>query len=260
MESNKEGYSTDDSTKRMRDEDEEEKNVGTKSRKIVKTPTKVKEDKLDKILRVMEEMKLEMSDMKGDTKALRREQREFKDEIMKLKQENRELKEKYDEIKQEKDEIKKELKEIRKNIEWVEKDKKKNNFVMSGMVIESNNSEQLKQNVTRFIEHNLQVKINVKAVHKLAERACLVELENGVEKQDVMQNKFKLKKLREQRIFIDNDLTRNERVMRKQIRALAEEERKSGKLVKIKFSKLIVDGQVWKWNMDMGKLEKPKNC
>lgn len=40
------------------------------------TSSKVKEDKLDKILRIMEEMKIEMSDIKEDTKALRREQQE----------------------------------------------------------------------------------------------------------------------------------------------------------------------------------------
>lgn len=57
-----------------------------------------------------------------------------------------------------------------------------------------------------------------------------------------MQNKFKLSKLRERRVFIDNDLTRNERIMRKQLRIIADEKGKCGKLVKIKFSKLIVDG------------------
>lgn len=144
-------------------------------------------------------------------------------------------------------------------MEWAERDRKRNNIVVTGMTVDTKDAENMKQTMANFIEKHLEVKINVKTAHKLAERICLVELESEAEKQQVMQNKYKLRNFEEQRIYIDNDMTRDEQHMRKQIRAAAEEERKKGKAVKIKFSKLIVEGQVWKWNAVAGKLEKQKN-
>lgn len=37
---------------------------------------------------------------------------------------------------------------------------------------------------------------------------------------------------------------------------IAHEERGKGKKVKVAYKKLIVDGQIWRWNKDMGGLEK----
>lgn len=259
MASEREGYSTDESTKRRRDDDEREEDVGKKSRKVGRSPSKGMEDKLDRIVKMMEDMTMQMSDMKGDMKAMRREQKEFKEEIMMLKRENKELKEKYEEIKQEKDEMKKQLNEVRKNMEWAEKDRKRNNIVVTGMTVDTKNAGSMKQTIEHFIEKNLGVNINVKTAYKLAERSCRVELESEAEKQQVMENKSKLRNLKEQRVYIDNDMTKSEQYMRKQIRAAAEGERKTGKAVKIKFNKMIVEGKVWKWNEVTGELEKQKN-
>lgn len=72
------------------------------------------------------------------------------------------------------------------------------------------------------------MKVNVKSGNKRAQIVCLVEFTNRVRKQQVMQNKFKLAKLK--RIFIDNDMS-IKRIVRKQI--TVDDERRYGKSVKI---------------------------
>lgn len=79
----------------------------------------------------------------------------------------------------------------------------------------------------------MEVKIKVKIAYKLADRTCLVELESEIDKKQVMLDKFKVRKLREARIFTDNDMIKNEQIMKKQIRTTAEDERKRGKEVKV---------------------------
>lgn len=83
--------------------------------------------------------------------------------------------EKHEEIKQEKDEIKEELSDKR-NLQWVEKKRKRNNSVITGILVNSKDSNNLKQTVTNFSKQNLQVKIHVKSEYKLAETACSVVL------------------------------------------------------------------------------------
>lgn len=70
-----------------------------------------------------------------------------------------------------------------------------------------------------------------------------------------MRNKKKLRNIRGEKIYINNDQTKQERDIDKQIRKRAEEEKKQGKSVKSRYQKLIIDDKEWKWNKLKGRLE-----
>jgi hypothetical protein len=55
-------------------------------------------------------------------------------------------------------------------------------------------------------------------------------------------------------MYIDDDLTENERNIQKRLREHAKEERQKGKIVKVKYQKLIIDNVTWKWDRYASKL------
>ena len=111
-----------------------------------------------------------------------------------------------------------------------------------------------------FLNQNLQINIIPKAVTKIGEKACVIELENDTDKRKIMINKSKLKSLKDL-VFIKEDLTKNEKEKQKQIRQFTREEKEKGNEVKIGYNKVIVDGEEWRWNSRTDKIEKqePKN-
>lgn len=92
--------------------------------------------------------------------------------------------------------------------------------------------------------------ITINNVRKLGEKRCLIELKNEQDKKKLMQAKSKLKNLKGETIYINDDLTNREREMQKIIRQMAKKERENGKTVKIGYRKLIVNGTEWRWNSD----------
>lgn len=255
---NTDGYSTDDSTKRRR-QDLEDEDVFKKSRKTERSPNKNFEKKIDKLLQLMEDMSTEMKDIKKELKETRTELRETNKEIKILKKENDDIKRKYEEMKKQNEEIHKEMRIVKNNMDYIEKEMKRNNIVISGVNIDTKDPKMLQQDMNNFMERKLGIKINIKAAYKLATKVCLLELENNKDKELVMNNKQKLKNIKDERIFISNDLTKLEREIQKQIKIRAEKEKKEGKTVKIKYNKLIIENKVWRWNKVEGKLEESKN-
>ncbi|KAF5301342.1 hypothetical protein FQA39_LY10740 [Lamprigera yunnana] len=79
------------------------------------------------------------------------------------------------------------------------------------------------------------------------------------EKTEIMKNKVKLARHKDDKVYINNDMTRQERDIEKQIRKRAEEKRKQGKKVNGGYQKLYIDKQVWKWNKEKSDLEEVVN-
>ncbi|KAF2900033.1 hypothetical protein ILUMI_06152 [Ignelater luminosus] len=69
------------------------------------------------------------------------------------------------------------------------------------------------------------------------------ELENTAGKERVMKNKHK--QLQE-RIFINNKLTWEEREKRKKMKQRMEEEKKKGRTANMGYQKITIDGKQWK--------------
>ena len=72
-------------------------------------------------------------------------------------------------------------------------------------------------------------------------------------------NKCKLKELKEQRIYINNDMSKVEREIQAVIRKKAKEQKEKGMQVKIGFQKMVVNGVLWRWSKEGNTLEQSKN-
>lgn len=81
-----------------------------------------------------------------------------------------------------------------------------------------------------------------------------VELNNEEDKIKVMQNK-NTERVGD-KIFINNDLSQEDRGIQNMTRQRAKEENIKKKSIKIKCMKLIIEDKVWKWNRQIVKLEK----
>lgn len=207
-----------------------------KSKKIMRTPSKqaVYTDEEDDIGGILKQVLAEV-------KSIRRENKEFREEIEKLQRTNSRLENELQETKQR-------LNYVEDRLENYEKEKKRNNIVITGMKIDTTDTAIMKQKITKFIKQNLDEEIHIENAIKLSQNACLVQMKDNVEKSRVMEKKHKLKFIREERIYINHDLSINERKIQKEIREKGKELRKEGKTVKIGLNKLTVDGSIWKWD------------
>lgn len=87
-------------------------------------------------------------------------------------------------------------------VERLEKETRKNNIVMNGLKINTEATKILNSGMENFIEQHLNVTVQIKQVHKLGEKICLIKLKQ--EKEKNMEYKNKLKKLKDLHIFINN--------------------------------------------------------
>lgn len=255
-------YSTDEVSKKRRAVKDIEL-AFERSKKTVRSPEKqgTNDDKLDQILKMMSELKKEQKEIIEEVKQVRKEQQQYKEEIRSLKQENENLKEDNVKIKKENQEIKKELQEISNMMEKIEQQRRKNNVVITGLTLQSNDSVLLKETINNFLKTELKIDVTAKHVTKVGGKTSVVVMQSEEEKRMVMQNKAKLRECKLGRIYINDDLTRREQLKQKHIRLAAEEHRKQGKTVKIGYNKLIINENEWRWNRITEKLEEtqPKN-
>lgn len=239
-------YSSEDG-KRKRGEDE--MFLFQKSKKTQRTPgkdkTKYEENKIDMITELVKEVLKEVKDIK-------QKQNDLQEEIKGIRQENEKLKE-------ENRQIKNEMLEMKDTIERLEKERIRNNIVITGLKINTNIQEDMRNGIENFIQQKVGVDIKVKKAYRIGEKTCKVELEKEEEKRQVMKNKNKLKNCQE-RIYINNELTKGEIEIQKEIKQIAEQERNKGKNTKIGFQKLKVEDQVWIWDKRERKMKHiPKN-
>lgn len=189
------------------------------------------EEKIDALMELVRELTIEF-----------RETRKQQDEVIKnLIQVNKDIKE--ENIK-----IKNELDELKIKMEKFEIDKRKNNIVIEGMKDNSKDLKTLKLNIKNIIETNLGVEPKMKQARPIGGNKYLVELETYENKMEIMNKKKELKKVKEQKIFINNDLTKHEREIQKEIRTFAEKMRQNGHNVKAGYRKITVDNKIWTWN------------
>lgn len=246
--------SVDGSDKKRQREGEGEGDVAAafqKSRKIYRSPPKSHRDnegKLDRLLLMLGEMKKEMGEM-------RREQKEYVAEIIAVKKENEKLKKECESRKVESEEMKRELDGLKRVVGSLEREKRERNIVITGRSVEEESPRKLAEDIGKFLEEHLGVRTQVRAAYRLGQKVCLAQFDSLQEKERIMKNKHKLKDFSGERIYINNDLTLEEREMQKQIRGRAREEKSEGKLVRVGLGRITIDGREWKWNRGAGKLE-----
>lgn len=184
-------------------------------------------------------------------------------EIKEIRKENQEFREELGRIREENKVIKKELEEARLKLDYMEnkldfyeKERKRNNIVVKGLKLDTNNQDMLKEEMSNFLKEHLGMATVIKRVQRIKDNICVIELNNWEEKMKVMENKRKLKDLKDIKVYIDSDLTRNEQEAQKRIREIAGREKNKGNEVRVGFNKLWINGEKWVWNRKAYSIEK----
>lgn len=236
-------YSADE-FKRKRDGEVEEE-IFRKSKRIQRTPKKGEglenEDRLDKLMNMIK-------DLITEVKEIRREQQEYREGLKILKEENAV-------IRKENEELKNVVKGLNTRMEQLDKKSRKNNIIVTGLEIDANDGNKIKENISSFMQQNLEIKVEFKEGHKIGPKICVLEMNCTEDKLHIMRNKSKLKNIRGQKVYINNDRTKREREIEKNIRKIANDERQKGKQVKIGYEKLTINGEIWTWNDENEELE-----
>lgn len=243
---------TDEGKKRRGGFEEEDNEVFKRSRRIQRTPVKKEEDKTDKMMEILQQLAI-------DVKEIKKEQKTCMQELIELRKENEILKKENETFRKESDQTRKELRELSNIVDILEREKKKNNVVVTGLRIDTQDPEILKGTMKSMLTRALDVDIEIKSALKLGEKTCVIQLENETEKEKIMENKNKLKDFKEGTIYINHDLTVQEKKMQGEIRKMAVEAKEKGKSVKQGFRTITIDGKTWRWNRVERKLELIRN-
>lgn len=265
-------YTTDEAKRKRDDEDEAFK----KSKKIFRTPKKGEdqmENMIEKIMKMIKELSSDVKVIKEeqhkhtkDMNLLRQEIKDLRVEQGKYREEIKDLKVLNDKTIKEVHDLKKELNKANERIEKMEREKRRRNISLQGLHVNANNQIKLRETMEKFMEEKLDLKVHVNTAKKVGENIFIIEMNSEEDKYNVMKNKSKLKNIRGEKVYINDDMTKPEREIQKIVRIKAKEEREKGKKVKEGFQKLIIDGTTWKWNNEKKQLDeithknqRPKN-
>jgi hypothetical protein len=82
-----------------------------------------------------------------------------------------------------------------------------------------------------------------------------VEMEEWSGKKVMKQKGKQREKKKTEKIFIDNDLTKQEREMQTKLRTIAKEEKREGKEAKVGYRKTTIEEVQRKWSEGRGRVE-----
>jgi hypothetical protein len=141
---------------------------------------------------------------------------------------------------------------IEKKMEKREKKEKKNNVIITRIGRTRGNIE---RGVEEWLEREGGVKVNVKEAFKVnKDKMKLAKIESW-EQKNIMLNKSKLKERKGERMYIDYDLTNEERKTQDKLKEVAREERDRGKRMKIGYRKIQINGEWFIWDEREEKLK-----
>lgn len=135
--------------------------------------------------------------------------------------------------------------ELEIKLEKIEREKIRNNVVLSGIAINERDPSRLKMAIKNLVKDKMGIDIEIIKAYKVGERRCIFELDKWEDKIEILKNKIKLVG---SEIYMDSDLTQTERMIMKKIRERAREEREKGNRVKLGHLKLIMAGKVIFWD------------
>jgi hypothetical protein len=196
-------------------------------------------------------MREEIKTLRKELAAMREENGELRKELVTVREEMRRREEKGQ---VEKADWTKRMKMIEEKMEQREKKERKNNVIITGIGAKSGNIE---RGMEEWLEREIGVKVNVKEAFKInKDKMMLAKIESWEQKKNILLNKSKLKEKEDERMYIDDDLTKEERETQKKLRELAREERNRGKRVKIGYRKIQINGEWFRWDEREEKLKK----
>ena len=154
---------------------------------------------------------------------------------------------------EERDALRQELRRLKKTIEENERKGRKNNIVIRGL---STNAKagNIKDSARKWLEQKFGIKDKVKYVKTTGfegKEIIIVEMDEWKTKEKIMKEKSKL---RGENIYIDHDMTKEEREIQRKLRMRAREEKEAGRIAKVGYRKIFIDGKQWEWIDEEGEL------
>lgn len=153
----------------------------------------------------------------------------------------------------ERDVLGQEVRRLKRTIEVNERKGRKNNIVIRGLGT-TDKAGNIKDVARKWLEQKFEIKDKIKLVHTAGfegKEITIVELDEWKTKEKIMKEKSKL---RGEKIYIDHDMTREEREVQRKIRMRAREEKEAGRIVKVGYRKIFIGGIQWVWNEEVEEL------
>ena len=234
--------------------EEEEENMAAEG--IKEILRKLEEQEVER-RKDKEEIKKEIRELKEEFK--RREevweqQRKMLEERVKKVEEKIENKELSIEDKSEGRNLMEKMKEMERNMEMAERRRRRNNIVVRGAAIGSETGK--KEKIEKMISEINEMKVDIEQVYEVGKgsnKMTVMKSKSWEDKRKIMSKRKELGKKYE--CYLDDDLTRLEGQIQKEIRRIAMEEREKGKKVTIGYQKMWIDNREMRWNESRGKLE-----
>ncbi|XP_031350476.1 spindle assembly checkpoint component MAD1-like [Photinus pyralis] len=234
------GAETDEDVKRKR----EDNDSSERTKLLRKTTMKRKEGTEEKMIEMMKELMSKNENMMTELKQIRQEQKETNEQLSAIRKENITLK--------------KEIEQLSNKVETLERRNKKENLIISGIQIPTNDDKEIKRQMERFIAQELKMDVKIRNASRITDKVCVIQMENMCDKLEILKHK-KLLKAYKDKVYIESELTKKELEIQKEIKQISMEERRRGNSTKIGYKKLIINGSEWKWNETAKALQKTNN-
>lgn len=209
--------------------------------------TRQKEIKAEEMEMLNETLKM----IQAELTRIKEGQRSIEEKLVRAEKREKEKEERWE---KEREELYKRIEILERRNEKVERRERKNNIVIKGLHRREGTVREKVEELMKEIEAEEEIQ-GIKEIKTTGEgerKIYIVKLEDFEKKKGIMQKKSKLKG---KNIYIDDDMTWQEREMQRKIRERARLEREKGKIVKIKYSRMIINGKGYKWNELENRLE-----
>lgn len=210
-------------------------------------------DKIDKLTEIILTIKNDTEEIKKENKVIRQEIQDLREE-WKKKQEEWEkekgiIENRLKELKTKEEQLEKKIIQLEEKEEARERRERRNNITLKGKDLPREGSP--KRMIEQIMRHKLQVEVDVEDAYWIRREQrggmLIAKLKSWQQKRKYWQTKLKGKKL-----YIDNDLTKKEREVQKEIAEIAKMKREQGDQVKIGYRKLMVNERTFIWKEEEG--------
>ena len=214
--------------------------------------------KVDKLMEAVLAVKKDMEELRRDNKDLREGMQDLRDEWKSRdeiwEKERKEMKGRIEVLETKKvqaERLTERIEGLEKKEEAREKRERRNNITLRGEDLPR--KETPKDTVEYVLRHELQVDAEIEeayCVGRLEKKGLLIaKLRSWQQKRAVMLKKSTLK---DKRLFIDNDLTKKEREIQRDIKDIAKTEREQGAKVKVGYRKVKINDKTFIWKEEGG--------
>ncbi|EZA59751.1 hypothetical protein X777_16232 [Ooceraea biroi] len=146
------------------------------------------------------------------------------------------------------------MKQLERKDDERERRERRNNIIMKGEGIPTEGSP--KEIIKQTLRQELQIEADIEDAYWIkreqSRRMLVAKLRSWQQKKEILIKKSKMKG---KKLYIDNDLTKKERDVQKEITGIARTKREQGWEVKIGYKKLIANGKTFIWEQEEGMKE-----